>query len=85
MMHFAKMIKSPDGYSNLYFNRIYTILGLQYQISFVSRNKKPHKFDMEEVNGRWVLLNLESIPYWILKIEKELSDVIYQNADLHSL
>ncbi|GAC1420585.1 MAG: hypothetical protein NVS9B7_11180 [Flavisolibacter sp.] len=85
MMHFAKKVTSPTGHANLYFNRIYTAKGLHYHISYVNHAKKAQVFDMEERNGDWILINLDKVPSWIIKIEKDLSDYINRNASLHSL
>ena len=85
MMHFAKKINTSRGDAHFYFNRVYTPSGVRYRISYMNNRRKSEMFEMEENAGKWRLLDLENVPAWIIKMETELSDYIFINANQHSL
>lgn len=77
ILHFIKSIEVGNGFVNFYFDRIYTIEGVRYFVSVIDREtRKLFMFQMRENEGKWSIINFLNYPYWIVKLESELSNVI---------
>jgi hypothetical protein len=51
----------------------------------MNNNRTSQMFEMEEKSGKWRISDLENVPAWIIRMETELSDYIFINANQHSL
>ncbi|HEY0579685.1 MAG TPA: hypothetical protein VGC75_03160 [Candidatus Nitrosocosmicus sp.] len=78
-------MNTAKGPAHLYFNRVYTPSGVRYRISYMNNNRTSQMFEMEEKSGKWRISDLENVPAWIIRMETELSDYIFINANQHSL
>ena len=79
MQHFTKQIKTDWGLFTFYFNRIYTVDGIRYHVSFNDKNRKVIIFHMQLQSGVWKFANSENFPEWLQKLETQISDIIQQN------
>jgi hypothetical protein len=82
MPHFTKAIETGHGLMNFYFNRIITAVGTRYHVSAMGRNNKVLIFHMEEIEGKWYVVKTDDTPYWLISIEKKLSDLIRQHLNI---
>jgi hypothetical protein len=80
MPNFTKRILVRDKFNpEFLFNRIYTVDGVRYHVSVMDADRHVFAFNMEEKYGRWKIINAPKIPDWIMNIEKELEDAIFEN------
>jgi hypothetical protein len=77
MLHFTQRIKAGGTFYSFYFNS--PDKGLGYQISVIDKNRKSHLFTMEAKEGKWIVVNPEGCPYWIVQLEGQFSDAILAN------
>ena len=80
--NFQKAITSLEKKTYVFhFNRIYTVDGVCYHISFRTQGYISHYFMMEEDKGRWYLSDLALLPEWLIDMEQELENVIKENTN----
>lgn len=80
MQNFTKRILVEEGFSpEFFFNPIYTVNGVSYHISVLDKNKQSVFFTMQEKKSAWKIVNAPRPPEWIIKLEKELGDAIFEN------
>ena len=77
--YFTKRIKTPYGYINFYFNRVYTVEGVRYYISGNDNKRKAYMFDMAEVAGHWLIVYNTKVPAWIKSLQDDLEKAIKEN------
>lgn len=79
MLTFLERLKIEENFLSFYFNFCTTTSGSYYLVSVVDTDRKTQIFQMNTDTGIWVLGNPETCPPWIIKIEKQLADLISQH------
>jgi hypothetical protein len=79
--NFTKLIPIEDGFAaQFFFNKTNAQTGLRCYISVIGKDKRPHFFVMEQAGDSWRISQSIRVPEWVMKVEKELSDVIIENT-----
>jgi hypothetical protein len=79
MQNFTKRIRIEEGYSPEFsFNRIHTVNGVHYYVSVMDKRGQSYAFNMELKDKSWKIINAPKLPDWIMRIEKELGDAIFE-------
>ena len=77
---FTKSVTSLEKKTYVFhFNRIYTVSGLRYHISFRTHGHISHYVMMEEDTNGWYFSDIALLPHWLLDMEKILGNVIQKN------
>jgi len=75
MPHFKELIETEYGVGTIYFNRIYTVDGINYHVS-VRNGFASHYFMMHDVADKRNFFNIEKKPDWIISVKEELENAI---------
>lgn len=70
MQLFSKRIEYGNDTLTFYFNSIYTVEGDRFHVSVVGKDKKVYSFLMKKVGKRWVIINPDNCPDWIVHMEE---------------
>ena len=54
------------------FNRVSVAGCIRYSVSVVDKENRTYVFNMEQRNGRWVILNSPAVPRWMNDVELQL-------------
>jgi hypothetical protein len=80
MQNFSKRILIENGFNpEFFFNRMYTVNGINYHVSVVDRYRQAYFFNMEQTSDRWRIVNAPKVPDWIMNIEKKLEEAIFES------
>jgi hypothetical protein len=79
MQNFTKRLKTSFGNPEFFFNRIYTVKGIRYYMSVTDQNRQSFFFNIEMENNEWRICNDPVLPDWILALEKDLEQAIYES------
>jgi hypothetical protein len=80
MPSFTKRIQvSPGEFLSFNFNRIYTVEGLNFFISFIDNKHESFHFKMKEEGHSWKIIERKNIPSFILMMEDEFSKAIREH------
>jgi len=71
-----EVIQTAFGLFNVYLNRLSEPDKHIFHISFVDKNNKLHSMRMHFADGKWVFINPEAYPDWLVRLEKQFSDLI---------
>ena len=74
--HFSKLVTTDYGSLNFYFNPINVAGGMCYHISTVNKQGKSVYLIMENRLYKWVFVNPESYPDWVVRLEDIFNQII---------
>lgn len=76
MMDFQKRLDVEGFPARFAFNRMATPGALRFHVAVTDPAGTPCLFDMQQVAGRWKIINAPQVPEWILTREEDLERLI---------
>ena len=74
--HFTRQIKTEWGYFTFYFNKVYSVDGVRYHVSFNDKDRKVVVFQMYLIDSLWSITNPVNCPEWLINLQQFLSEII---------
>jgi len=68
--------RTSRGNFPIYLNRLASMQGNLFHLSFVDHHKKAHMFLMRRINDKWIFTEPQNLPQWITEMENQLDNLI---------
>lgn len=77
--YFTHLLETPYGYTKFHFNRIHTVEGIQYHVSFKPLHKKAYHLQLAQMLNHWQITPITRCPLWIKVLQPDLEKAVMES------